>query len=149
MLFRSYGFGSHLSPGIALSRALTEAVQTRLTYISGSRDDIFRHEYQRNRDPDLIAAIWHEVTSTPSTIRFDARMSLSGDTFEDDVARLLDSVRAVGIKQVVVVDLTRPEVGLPVVKVVAPGLEGPGGHLPGARALQKMAAVAAEGVAQP
>src|SRR6185503_20119004 len=111
-----YGFGSYLSPGIALSRALTEAVQTRLTYISGSRDDIFRHEYQRNRDPDLIAAIWHEVTSTPSTIRFDARMSLSGDTFEDDVARLLDSVRAVGIKQVVVVDLTRPEVGLPVVK---------------------------------
>ena len=38
-------------------------------------------------------------------------------------------------------DLTRPEIGLPVVRVVVPGLEGPlgaagGGYVPGARARQ-------------
>src|SRR4030095_5471844 len=39
-----YGFGTHLAPEVALSRALTEAVQTRLTYIAGSRDDFMRHD---------------------------------------------------------------------------------------------------------
>jgi ribosomal protein S12 methylthiotransferase accessory factor len=129
-----YGFGCHLAPEVALSRALTEAVQTRLTYISGSRDDFFRHEYQRNRDPELLSAIWEEITAAPSNVSLDAQPSLATDTFEGDVTRLLDAVRGVGCQRVVVVDLTRPEIGLPVARVVVPGLEGPGGHLPGARA---------------
>jgi len=137
-----YGFGCHLSPHVALSRALTEAVQTRLTYVSGSRDDFLRRDYQRNRDPELIEAIWGEVTSTPSTARYDERRSLAGETFEDDVDRLLEAVGAVGIRHVVVVDLTRAEIGLPVVRVLVPGLEGPGGHLPGARARRKIAMTA-------
>lgn len=33
------GSGAHPEPGVALSRAITEAVQTRLTLISGSRED--------------------------------------------------------------------------------------------------------------
>ncbi|HET9959932.1 MAG TPA: YcaO-like family protein, partial [Polyangiaceae bacterium] len=33
------GFGTHPSPNVALSRALTEAAQGRLTIIAGSRDD--------------------------------------------------------------------------------------------------------------
>jgi len=134
-----YGFGCHLAPEVALSRALTEAVQTRLTYISGSRDDFFRHEYQRNRDPELLSAIWEEITSAASNVSLDARRSLAADTFEGDVTVLLDAVRGVGCERVVVVDLTRPEIGLPVARVVVPGLEGPGGHLPGARAERAMA----------
>jgi ribosomal protein S12 methylthiotransferase accessory factor len=134
-----YGFGCHLAPEVALSRALTEAVQTRLTYISGSRDDLFRHDYQRNRDIDLLTSIWDEISGTPSNVRLDAQRSRAADTFEGDVALLLDAVRAVGCQRVVVVDLTRPEIGLPVARVIVPGLEGPGGHLPGARARRLMA----------
>jgi YcaO-like protein with predicted kinase domain len=139
-----YGFGCHLAPEVALSRALTEAVQTRLTYVSGSRDDLSRHDYQRNRDPDLLAAIWDEITTTPSNVRLDAQSSRAGDTFEQDVHCLLEATRAVGVRQVVVVDLMRPEIGLPVVKVIVPGLEGPGGHLPGARARRVQQRAAAE-----
>lgn len=135
-----YGFGCHLAPDVALSRALTEAVQTRLTYISGSRDDFMRHDYQRNRDPELLDAIWKEITAAPSQVRLDAQSSRATATFEDDVGYLLKAVRAVGVERVVVVDLTRPEIGLPVVKVVVPRLEGPGGHLPGARARRRIAA---------
>jgi ribosomal protein S12 methylthiotransferase accessory factor len=43
----------------------------------------------------------------------------------------------VGITRVVVIDLTKPEFGLPVVRVVIPGLEGTDhspGYTPGARA---------------
>jgi ribosomal protein S12 methylthiotransferase accessory factor len=61
------------------------------------------------------------------------------DTVRDDVEWLLQRVRSAGIRQVVAVDLTKPEFGLPVVRVVIPGLEGPdkggrGDYRPGARA---------------
>jgi ribosomal protein S12 methylthiotransferase accessory factor len=42
------GWGTHLDPYVALSRALTEAVQSRLTGIAGSRDDL-PAVYQRVR----------------------------------------------------------------------------------------------------
>jgi ribosomal protein S12 methylthiotransferase accessory factor len=47
-------------------------------------------------------------------------------------------LQANGIDQVVVVDLTRPEVRIPVVRVVVPGLEAPhddDDYVPGPRAL--------------
>ena len=50
----------------------------------------------------------------------------------------LKSIRANGIDQVMVVDLTRAEFGLPVVRVVIPGLEAPEDdedYVPGPRAL--------------
>jgi ribosomal protein S12 methylthiotransferase accessory factor len=34
------GSGAHCDPSVALARAITEAVQSRLTHIAGSRDDI-------------------------------------------------------------------------------------------------------------
>jgi ribosomal protein S12 methylthiotransferase accessory factor len=128
-----HGFGCHLAPEVALARALTEAVQTRLTYVSGSRDDLLRTDYEQNRDPEVAAAIWNEVASTPPTATLDRHPSRATPTFEGDLRVLLAAVRGVGIERVAVVDLTRPAFGLPVVKVVVPGLEGPGG-LPGARA---------------
>ena len=50
------------------------------------------------------------------------------ETFADDVAAALGRLRSVGIEEVAVVDLTKPEFALPVVRVVIPGLEGPDGH---------------------
>ena len=56
------GDGCHLSPGIAALRALTEAIQTRLTYIAGTRDDLDPEAYRltsrrdrRNRHEMLLA----------------------------------------------------------------------------------------------
>ena len=59
---------------------------------------------------------------------------LDGESFADDLAWLLARLRSVGIEQVVAVDLTRPDLAIPVVRVVIPGLEGPDDHpryLPG------------------
>ena len=58
-------------------------------------------------------------------------------TCADDLAWMLDRLRAVGIGEVIAVDLTGPEFGMPVVRVVIPGLEGPDDHdryVPGPRA---------------
>lgn len=42
------GYGCHSHPGIALTRAISEAMQSRVTYIAGSRDDMFPRQYQKN-----------------------------------------------------------------------------------------------------
>jgi ribosomal protein S12 methylthiotransferase accessory factor len=71
---------------------------------------------------------------------FQEAPAFCGQTFEEDVAWELDRLRAVSIDRVVVVDLTKPEFRLPVVKVIIPGLEGiipelsPTEYVPGQRA---------------
>jgi ribosomal protein S12 methylthiotransferase accessory factor len=44
-------------------------------------------------------------------------------TFDEDLTYMLRRLQAVGIKRAVMVDLTRPEFGIPVAKMVIPGLE--------------------------
>ncbi|MFD7052132.1 YcaO-like family protein [Streptomyces mirabilis] len=46
------GSGCHMLPEIALSRALTEAAQSRLTCIAGTRDDLDTHEAAFAAHPD-------------------------------------------------------------------------------------------------
>jgi ribosomal protein S12 methylthiotransferase accessory factor len=119
------GFGCHLSPEVALMRALSEAVQSRVTYIAGSRDDMFRDDYQRRTDEEDLWALWDEVNNPAFKLPFSAHSSLATDSFEGDIAIILSALRHVEIEEAVVVDLTKPEIGVPVVKVVVPGLEGP------------------------
>jgi len=52
-----------------------------------------------------------------------ASRELSFATIDEDVAWELARLRAAGIARVIVVGLTKPELGVPVVRVVIPGLE--------------------------
>lgn len=131
-----FGAGCHPSRSVALSRALTEAAQSRLTYISGSRDDIERRDYRR--PDDLKPAERHRRPQQVPTLRFQDVPTREHDTLNADLEWELDQLKVAGISQVIVVDLTLPEFNLAVVKVVIPGLEGvPDGpsYVPGARAL--------------
>ncbi len=74
---------------------------------------------------------------TADTVDFSSLKDQSTDGFHSDVEKLLERLEAAGIRQVVSVDLTRKELGVPVVRIVIPGLEGPDdheGYLPGPRA---------------
>lgn len=61
------GWGAHLDPGVAVSRAVTEAVQSRLTVISGARDDLpeLYHVVRLNTEEpapaDGSVIAWHEA----------------------------------------------------------------------------------------
>jgi len=136
--FGSYsGHGCHTSPGVALMRALSEAVQSRATMISGSRDDMFYKDYRHHSNEDDRARFVRDVTTPAPTLDFTSRRSLSTDTFEGDVAVLCACLEQIGISSAAVVDLSREDIGIPVVKVVVPGLEGVHrsvGYLPGRRA---------------
>jgi YcaO-like protein with predicted kinase domain len=115
-----WGCGSHLSPVVALSRALTEAAQARLTIIAGSRDDNPPQSYASIQDVKMLEDYRATAFSAPATRAFrDQGRLVETDTFEGDLTVMLEAVRAVGV------DLSKKEIGIPVVKVVVPGLEGP------------------------
>ena len=129
------GYGCHPVREIALVRALAEAAQVRLTVISGLRDDFGRDSYKQLLDPDVVRAIRHRTLSSAPTRHFRDGPNWNGETLEDDVEWELKSIKEAGIRRVVVVDLTKPEFGLPVVRVIVPGLEPilEPGYLPGRR----------------
>ena len=135
------GDGCHPDRAIALLRAVTEAAQTRLTYISGARDDLDPAEFTDQAQRDRCRYVQNLIDSSAPTVSFQDCPTYSTPTFEDDLALLLNQLDAVGISQVVIVDLSRPEYDLSVVRAVIPGLEAPhdeADYLPGRRALQIM-----------
>jgi ribosomal protein S12 methylthiotransferase accessory factor len=114
----SRGAGAHADPGIALARAITEAAQSRLTAITGTRDDT----------APIYEVVRHAIFSRPKPMAEQISWSDAGQTrvpvFEDFVTecRWLASVISDKVSaEPIVVDLARrPE--LSVVKVIAPGL---------------------------
>lgn len=132
------GMGCHLSPAIALLRALTEAAQSRMTYITGSRDDLFRRDYRAVRIGPGRDAVPEEA---PARTLRDAPAAPATRTFGEDVQVLVERLRAAGLPSVLVVDLGNERWGVPVVRVVVPGAEGPDDeptYVPGRRARAAM-----------
>ena len=58
------GMGCHMRREVALMRALTEAAQSRLTFISGARDDMARDGYKQFLDPATYAQ-WRAIIAPP------------------------------------------------------------------------------------
>ena len=118
------GAGCHPNKTVALLRAVTEAVQVRNTYITGSRDDLAAAEYTSAAIADKLGLARALIDREASMRDFGRIATRDAACFEDDVDWLLERLQAVGIGQVVLVDLSKPEFRIPVVRVVIPGLEG-------------------------
>ncbi|SMH45216.1 YcaO-like family protein [Azospirillum agricola] len=118
------GMGCHVAREIALSRALTEAAQSRLTFIAGARDDMPRTEYDRHLDPARHAQWKARIAGGVGLRDFTDCPTSAAPTIEADLEHQLARLRACGIDEAVAVDLTKPEFGIPVVRMVVPGLEG-------------------------
>lgn len=129
------GYGCHPSPAVALARALTEAAQTRLAYISGSRDDLLPEEFAAASWPELVAEASKELASIDAEVDFPPEPEPRG--FIDDLNHILAGLRRAGVEQAALVDLSQSAYGVPVVRALVPGLEGPAGAAePGARAME-------------
>jgi ribosomal protein S12 methylthiotransferase accessory factor len=142
-LYTAGGYGCHPRRDVALLRALTEAAQSRLTSIAGSRDDIPRREYEVLLDPRVAERERALILGGAPRRRYSDIPTYDGDTFDADVAWELERLRAAGLQQVITVDLTRRECRVPVVRVVVPGLEGASsqpGYAYGARARARLEA---------
>lgn len=120
----SGGMGCHPTRHIALLRALTEAAQSRLTMISGARDDLQRSRHELIRAPDVLASLRADVLAETPVRSFAEAPSWECPTLDGDVTWLLERLQAAGYDQVVMVDLTHPGLQIPVVRMAVPGLRG-------------------------
>jgi ribosomal protein S12 methylthiotransferase accessory factor len=131
------GNGCHPDRAIALLRALTEAAQSRLTQIAGSRDDVDRLQIAPLPLTDDADQWGLEPGGDSAGRSFRDAPTRGAETLDDDVAWELECLRRVGITRVVTVNLSHPDSGIAVVRIVIPGLEGPSvvrDLLPGERA---------------
>jgi len=136
-LHEFHGAGCHPDRAVALARALTEAAQTRLTYITGIRDDLLPAEYEEPPNIDVFAALLDALRQETAPHSFHDVPSFSASDLRQDLQWELERLGSAGISRAVAVDLTRPDFEIPVVRVVIPGLEGDIRHphyTPGPRA---------------
>lgn len=119
----SEGMGCHLSKDVALLRAVTEAAQSRLTFISGARDDLSREEYERFLTPDMHRKWYDEITAKNYKNYRDIE-SHENTSFMDDMEFIASRLKRAGLDELLITDLTRAEFGIPVVRVVIPGTNG-------------------------
>jgi ribosomal protein S12 methylthiotransferase accessory factor YcaO len=111
------GSGCHPDARVAVTRALTEAAQSRVSHIQGGREDLDRIVGEPQPfDPD-------ELFGGGEQIDFASVKSYEHDSIDEDIRFLLDRLREEGFSQVVAVDMTRPDVGVPVVRVLIPRTE--------------------------
>lgn len=123
-LYGALGSGCHSIREIALLRALTEAAQVRLTAISGARDDMTRQLYDHHRHYDTLEALLTTLTAQSPQRHFKHTPHYPHPTFNEDLDHQLALLQAQGINEVVMVNLTKPEFNIPVVRMVIPQLEG-------------------------
>ena len=118
------GMGCHPNREVALLRALTEAAQSRLTMIAGSRDDLRRSRYGISSNRDTLER-WHEeIDQHEGRVSLDAIPTFERDSFGEDLEWLLRRLEAASVERVLFFDLTKDGLDIPVVRVVIPGLKG-------------------------
>ena len=115
-----YGAGTHSDPRIAAIRAITEAAQSRLMRIVKGGSGITPVDYETVK---RMNRHWFEAKDgDKDAVRLSELPYLATDTIDGDIKIALERLRAIE-KRVLVVDLTREEIGIPVVRVVIPGFE--------------------------
>lgn len=114
------GHGTHPDARIALLRAITEVSQTRAANIQGARDDLRKIKYGEQNTDDRRA--WQFMPSTKK-IRFSQVQTFFNEDILEDIKLILSRLKGAGLSQAIIVDLTNPEIGIPVVRAIVPGLE--------------------------
>lgn len=120
---RAAGYGCHVSKEIALLRAITEAAQSRLTFISGGRDDLFIKQYENDIRIDMPEKRgWRKTMATSDqALPYDDLPDFSEfNSFSKAIGFIISSISKDGIKDVFALDLTNDAIGVSVVHVCAP-----------------------------
>lgn len=113
------GTGAHLSHSTALFRALSEAIQGRLSYISGSRDDILEGYYTKMRQKDTK---FMSGSSHSNAKNYEYTPYVLG-TVSESLNKILNILKDNNYSQIYVVDHTQPEINIPVIQVFIPDMQ--------------------------
>ena len=122
-----FGFGAHFDPKIALLRALTEMNQI-LPSVPSAEDN--GHETYHSWDP-LADYWWQTATienqpylvadeSVPAK-KYGDYLQLGSEDLYEEVMTCVEMTKQLGM-EMLVLDQTRPDIGLSVAKVIVPGM---------------------------
>jgi bacteriocin biosynthesis cyclodehydratase domain-containing protein len=121
------GFGAHLDPKIALLRAVTEMNQMLSHLLHAPLE-----KTSREQAADQETVHWLKTATTenqpylvPACHVERTRLGSFREEANDDIAEDVRACQAIVERQgleLLVLDQTRPEIGLPVVKVIVPGM---------------------------
>jgi ribosomal protein S12 methylthiotransferase accessory factor len=126
-----FGYACHLGRDIALARAVSEAVQCRLSVIHGGRDDLTRVFFERSemtpveKREFVDRQVGRNLRTTGDPMRFDevpdesAHATSIATALELLLARLARNGMRIALRAV----LTPSDSALHVIRVVVPGLE--------------------------
>ena len=114
------GHGTHPNARIALIRAITEVSQTRAANIQGARDDLRKIAYGQSNNDDK--RMWQFMKSK-NTVEFASITSYIYDNILDDINLIKSKLIKNGLDKIIVINLTNPNIGIPVVRTIVPGLE--------------------------
>ncbi len=119
------GFGAHFDPRIAISRALTEMNQFMPAVL-----DIGEDGHTRYGTADQDAITWWKtatvdnqpyLTSTLPSVRLEDLPRAPAGSVTKLLLELFSRIEGKGL-EILILDQTRPDIGLPVVKIVVPGM---------------------------
>ena len=129
------GYAAHLDPAVAQCRAICEAVQARLVWMSGSRDDWGSQQFAKSKTSDNTETIT-SLMAGKETVSSTRHPDNSTDSFKGDIDIVLGLLEAAGIPEPLLKVYDHPY-PCSVVKVLVPTLEGYYGKLiqTGARGL--------------
>ncbi|AEH61355.1 methanogenesis marker protein 1 [Methanosalsum zhilinae DSM 4017] len=116
------GAGSHLKPEIAIRRALSEAAQSRLVQIHGAREDTDRERFVRQIGYERIKRMNKYWYVDGDTITTEDIQDLSGNSPADNIYTLVKELEGL-TDSIVITDLSRKSINVPVVRVIIPGFE--------------------------
>lgn len=137
--FFVYGYGTHPDARIALIRAITEISQNRAGNVQGARDDLVKIKFKE--DSKIDKRMWQFIPSSSSSLpssylyngnstnknttkKFSEIKTYVNEDILDDIKLILSRLKQSGLKKAIVVDLTNTDIGgIPVVRVIVPGLE--------------------------
>ncbi|MFL5586810.1 MAG: YcaO-like family protein [Ktedonobacteraceae bacterium] len=113
------GYGTYPNAEAAVLRSITEAVQSRLSIIQGARDS-----YNSTPTPHRTVTRSAHLRELMPVHRmpFSDIPSFSSSDLLEELTFLLKRIVAAGFQHVVVADLTRSDLGIPVVRVRVPGM---------------------------
>ena len=118
------GVGTHLNPQIAAIRAITEVAQSRTTHKHGMKINAQLQKASRELGYEKIKALNHMwYGESPKKIYLEDMPDLATPYVLDDIEVVLGKLMECGFQHVIAVDLTRPELGVPAVRMIVPGLE--------------------------
>lgn len=125
----SHGTALHLSSEISAVRAITEAAQSRLSYIHGGRDDLtarfkYFEQFDKSFEHQEIEKFKEKAMNTEKSIDFSNIPDFSNfSNIDSALNHLKDCLSSQGINQVLIVPLSTKDIPLAVVKVIVPKLE--------------------------